>query len=155
MAKKIHAKNLLKEAVACSESERRVAGDVAMQRRISLVARKARRDGERLVVASTAGEIRNRVLVLQNSADPSEAKVSRADAPQGQCENLVCALKVLANFHVGADKNWWALQGLEQVRLRVTNESRKFIAVDNHEAVKIGDLEKNSEASKEVRPTSN
>ena len=38
----------------------------------------------------------NRVLVIQNSADPSEAKVIRAQAPpQGACNNLVCALKLL------------------------------------------------------------
>ena len=38
----------------------------------------------------------------------------------------------------------------EQGRLEITNELRRFIEVNNHEAVKVGDLEKNSEAIKAV-----
>ena len=39
----------------------------------------------------------NRVLVMLDCADPTEAKVFRARAPpQCACENLVCALKLLA-----------------------------------------------------------
>ena len=46
----------------------------------------------------------NRVLVVQDSTDRSEAKVFRAHAPPlGACENLVCALKLLANQQTGGD----------------------------------------------------
>ena len=37
-------------------------------------------------------------------------------------------------------------------RLKITCELTRFIEVENHEAVKIGDLEKNSEAIKVVKP---
>ena len=88
------------------------------------------------------------VLVTQDSADPSEAMVFRAQAPpQAQCENLVCALKFLAIPQTGGntlvDTIFECLQ--EQSRMNITSELR-FIEVDNHEAVEIGDLEKNSEA---------
>ena len=36
--------------------------------------------------------------------------------------------------------------------MKITSELRSFIEVDNNEAVKIGDLEKNSEAIKVVKP---
>ena len=42
----------------------------------------------------------NRVRVKQDSMDRSEAKVFRAQAPpQGACENLVSARKLLASQH--------------------------------------------------------
>ena len=104
------------------------------------------------MVAITSGEVRNRVLVLQSSPDPSEAKWFGLTTTGSMRESRVCTQSVgqLASWIGGHD-----LQGLEQVRLKVTNESKKFIAVDNHEAVKIGDFDKNSEASKVVRPMSN
>ena len=40
----------------------------------------------------------------------------------------------------------------EQRRLEITNELRRFIEVDIHEAVKIGDLEKNSEVIRVAGP---
>ena len=39
--------------------------------------------------------------------------------------------------------------------MKPTNELRRFLEVDNHETVKIGDLEKNLEAIKVVRPKFN
>lgn len=46
----------------------------------------------------------SRSLVIQDRANPSEGKVFRAHAlPQGVCENLVCALKLLANQQTGGD----------------------------------------------------
>ena len=46
-----------------------------------------------------------RSLGLQDSADPSEAKVFRAHAPpQGPCDNLMCALKMPATLQAGGDK---------------------------------------------------
>ena len=41
---------------------------------------------------------------------------------------------------------------LEKNRMNITNELRRFIEVDNHETTKIGNLEKNSEAIKVVKP---
>ena len=47
-------------------------------------------------------------------------------------------------------------QGLqEQSRLKIMNEQRRFIVVDNQEAVKIGDLEQNTEPIKVARPKLN
>ena len=46
----------------------------------------------------------NRVLAVQDSMNPSEAKVFRAHAPpNGVCENRVCALKFLAHQQLGGD----------------------------------------------------
>ena len=46
----------------------------------------------------------NRVLVMHDSADPSKATVFRAHAPpQGACENVASALKLLANQQLGGD----------------------------------------------------
>ena len=42
----------------------------------------------------------------------------------------------------------------EQSRLKVTDESRRFIEVDIHEAMQIGELKKNSEAIKWSGPIS-
>ena len=39
--------------------------------------------------------------------------------------------------------------------MKVTNDLRRFIEVDNHESVAIGDLEMNREAIKVVRPKFN
>ena len=73
----------------------------------------------------------------------------QAHAPaQGACENLFCALKLLANLQVGGsnlvDTIFEGFQ--ERSRQTLTCKLRRFIEVYNHEAVKIGDLEKNSEA---------
>ena len=59
--------------------------------------------GARLVAASAAGGTRTeRVLAVQDSADPSEAKVFRAHAPpQCACESLVCALELSADQQTG------------------------------------------------------
>ena len=46
----------------------------------------------------------NRVLVVQDSTDSSEAKVFRAHAPpRGACGNFVCALKLLTNQQLEGD----------------------------------------------------
>ena len=111
--------------------------------------------GARFVAASTTGD---RVLVTQDNAGPGEAKVFWAHTPpQGTCENLVCALKFLANQQTGGDSLVDTIfEGLqEQSRMNITNERRRFIEVDNHETVKIGYLEKNSEAIRVVRPKYN
>ena len=57
----------------------------------------------------------NRVLVILDSAGPSDASVFRAHAPpQGASENLMCALKLVANQEMGGgqprghDLGWFA-----------------------------------------------
>ena len=92
----------------------------------------------------------------QDSVEPSEAEVLRAHAPpQGPCDGLVVALKLPASLQKGADNLMdTILEALqEHSRSRITNELRRFIEVNNHEAVKIGDSAWNAEAIK-VSPTS-
>ena len=72
----------------------------------------------------------------------------RAHVPlQGPCDNLMFALNLWANLQVGTDNPVDTIfeRLHEQSRLKVTNEPRTLIEVDNQKAVKIGDLEKNSE----------
>ena len=80
----------------------------------------------------------------------------RAHAPpQSPCENLMCALKI-----AGQRASWRGplgghdlrrCAGTEQVEDEM-NELKRFIEVDNHEAVNIGDFEKNLSAIKVVGP---
>ena len=85
----------------------------------------------------------NGIFVLQDSSDRREA---RAHAPpQGVCENLVNAVKLLAGQLGGGS----VVEGLQERRLKVT-ELRRHL-VDNHGAVKVGELEKTSALS--VEPT--
>ena len=65
----------------------------------------------------------------------------------------MCDLKLLANQPTGGDSVVDAIFGLqEQSRLKIVDEPRRFTEVDSHEAVKIGDPEKNSGAIKMVGP---
>ena len=74
----------------------------------------------------------NGIFVLQDSSDRRE--------PQGVCENLVNAVKLLAG------QLRWRRCGGQERRLKVT-ELRRHL-VDNHGAVNVGELEKTS-----VEPT--
>ena len=70
----------------------------------------------------------NRVLVIQDGTDASEAKVFRAHAPsQGAFHNLVCSLKLLANTQAGSDNLLDTIfESLpEQSRLNITNTLRE------------------------------
>ena len=85
----------------------------------------------------------NRVLLIQDSADSSEATVFPAHVtPQGARENLICAVKMLANWQTDGDHLVDTIfEDLQkQTRLKITNEPRRFIEVQNHEA---GDLDWN------------
>ena len=74
------------------------------------------------------------MLVIPDITDRREAKVFRAHAaPQGVCDR-----KMVTAQDGGT--------GLSRERLRIMRGLRKFIMVDNHEAIKIGDLEKNVES---------
>ena len=97
----------------------------------------------------------NRVLLIEDSADPSEAKVFRDHAPlQGAYENLVHSLKLWTNQQTVSDSLVHVLvEGLqEHCRMKVMDEFRRFINVDDYETVGIGDWEKNSEALHVVGP---
>ena len=77
----------------------------------------------------------------KDSADPIEAKVFLSGS--------VCVFKLLAQTGAG-QPGGHDLRGFCRSRagLNITNEPKRFIEGDNHEAVKIGDLQKNSEAIK-------
>ena len=79
-------------------------------------------------------------------------KRSRAHAvPQGLCENLTNALKLLAN-----QRKDGIIMGLqEKCRDRVTNGLRSFIASDNYSAVEVGYLCRGQQPFMVVRPKMN
>ena len=91
----------------------------------------------------------NTVSIFQDGADPNKAKVF----PRISCVLSSC----LANQQtVGGSLVDTIVESLqEQSRMKITNELRRFIEVDNREAVKIGDLEKDSEAIKVDKPKFN
>ena len=89
---------------------------------------------------------------------PSETKKFRADAPPlGACENIVGCSQTGGQFANGrgnlVDTTFEGF--LEQSRLRIMHELRRCSEVDTHEAVQIGELEKNSEVSNVVGPKFN
>ena len=101
----------------------------------------------------------NRVLVFLDSAYPQRGEgVADARSATGDVrKSHVWALKMLAKQQTGGDSpRGQDLRRFcqEQSRMKLTNELRRFIEVDKNEAVKIGDLEKNSEAIKVVRSSS-
>ena len=72
---------------------------------------------------------------MQDGKDSSEARVFRVAhvPPRGACEDIVYALKLLANSEAGGNnltdsifEGW-----LEQSRHRITCELRRFIKADN------------------------
>ena len=83
----------------------------------------------------------------------------RANAPpNGACENLVCALKLLAQ------SSSWGGDSFVQVpvedlqersRLKMMDEHRRFIAAENHVAGNTGHLEKDSVVVLVVEPKFN
>ena len=87
------------------------------------------------------------------SANSSEAKVFRAHAPpQGPCENLMCALMLLACKRAQTTLVDAIFEGLqEESRLKIMNE-RNEIHRGGRPRGGIGDLEKNSEVIKMARP---
>ena len=88
-------------------------------------------------------EAPNRVLVIQDSADPREANVFLSHAaPQGICHNLINSLKLLTNQQKDGDSPVEHIVTglLEKSRRGIMEGLRKFIAVGSHEAVKVGGL---------------
>ena len=64
----------------------------------------------------------NRLLVVQTGVSASQAKVFKAQAaPQGLCEHLINALKLLANQQEDGDGNWWCAACGGQYEWRAPN----------------------------------
>ena len=85
----------------------------------------------------------NRLLVVQTGEGVEQTKVFKAHAiPQGLCENLINALKLLANQQENGDD---LLQNIvkdlgKESRRGLTDGLRDFIKVDNHRALDVGEL---------------
>ena len=88
----------------------------------------------------------NRILGVQLGTDANEAKVFRAHAaaPQGFCENLINALKLLANQQTDGDSPIQSIvTGLqERSRKGIMDGLRSFFVMDNHSALDVGHLRK-------------
>ena len=78
-----------------------------------------------------------RILVMQDSTDRREATVFRAHvAPHEVCDKLIKALEHLANQY--QDGVRVLVKGLhERSRLKMMEEMRKFITMDNHRRMAI------------------
>ena len=97
----------------------------------------------------------NRVLVTQDSMDHREATVFRAHAaPQGTCENLINALKLLTKQQKDGDSSVGTnVTGLlERSCSRMMDGFRKFMSEDNHEAMQRGHLHRETRSQKVVKP---
>ena len=102
------------------------------------------------------GRAPNKVLVIQDSTDHRNTKLFLAHAaPQGMCDHLISALKLLANDQTDSHSPvWMILLGLpEESRRKIVCGLRLFIAVDNYAAVKIGYPQKETRSKKVVRPS--
>ena len=83
----------------------------------------------------------NSLLVVQTGVSASQAKVFSAHAaPQGLCENLINALKLLANQQKDGDSPIQSIvTGLgERSRKGIMESLRNFIKVDKHCALNEG-----------------
>ena len=95
---------------------------------------------------------------MQLGTNEDEAKVFRAHAvPQGLCENLISALKLLASQQKDGDSSLQnIIMGLnEKCRERITNGLRSFIASDTYSAVEVGHLRRGQRSFNVVRPKMN
>ena len=96
--------------------------------------------------------------MVQLGTNEDEAKVFGAHAvPKGLCENLINALKLMANQQKDGDSPIQTLiVGLEEkCRERMTNGLRSFIASDNYSAVEVGTCVEASGPFNFVRPKMN
>ena len=74
--------------------------------------------------------------------------------PQGLCENLINALKLLANQQEGGDGLFQSIVTnlCEGSRKGLTEGLRNFLKVDNHRALEVGHLREGSRSLKVRRP---
>ena len=109
----------------------------------SLLERSTPAGGVRFLENSTIGSNRDRLLVVQAGESVEQAKVFKEHAiPQGLCENLINALKLLANQQEDGDG---LLQSIvtylgKGSRKGLTHGLRDFSKVDNHRALDVGEL---------------
>ena len=100
----------------------------------------------RLVAASMIGGLRAGSWSYKKARIIEKKKCCRAHAaPQGTCDNLINALKLLTNRRKMATVQLGKL-------LQILDGLRKFIAVDNHEAVTVGDLHLETGSKNVVKP---
>ena len=92
--------------------------------------------GVRRVAAGTIGGLRTGSVSYKTARGPREAKVFRADAAsQRLCDNLIDSLRLSTNQQKDGDSPFGKF--LQVCWRKVAAESwTKFIAVDNHEAVR-------------------
>ena len=90
----------------------------------------------------------------QHGPPRSKSASSARGAARSLCDNLINALTFLANqYKDGYSPVKMVVQNLqERIRHRIMDGLRKFIMVDNHEAVKVGEQDKNVESRKVVKP---
>ena len=93
----------------------------------------------------------NRILVVQIRANADRANVFKAPAaPWGLCDNLVNALKLLANQQKDGDSPIQSIiTGLhERSRRGIMDGLRRFTETDNHSAVNERDLRRGTKSVK-------
>ena len=103
--------------------------------------------------ASAIGGTR-RVRGIQDGADPrGEGVLGHTRRRRVRAKNLPCAREALATMQAGGDNMVDTIfEGLQdQSSLKITSGQKRVIELDNHDAVKIGDLERNTEVLKAVR----
>ena len=93
--------------------------------------------------------------MVQPGADANEAQVFRAHtAPQGLCEHLINALKLLANQQTDGDTPIPSIVTVLQERSRqgIMDGLRSIIEMDNHSAMDVGHLRRSVRLFKVQRP---
>ena len=79
------------------------------------------------------GESPDRLLVVQTGDSAGQVKVFKAHAvPQGLCENLINAPKLLADHQKDGDSPIQSIVSCERSRTEIVKDLRNFIKVDNH-----------------------
>ena len=97
----------------------------------------------------------NRLLVVQTSARASRAMVFKAHSvPQDLCENLISALKVLANQQKDGDSSMQRIVTslCERNKKSIMEGLRNFRKVDNHCALEVGHLKEGTRSFEARRP---
>ena len=91
----------------------------------------------------------NRLLVVQTGDSASQAKVVEARAaPQGLCENLINALKLLANQQKDGDS---PVQSIVTARKALWSR-RNIIEIDNRSVLEVGHLKETKNLFEVRRP---
>ena len=93
--------------------------------------------------------------MVQTGDSASQAKVFKAHAvPQGLCENLINALKLLTNQQEDGDGHFQSIvKGLcERSRKGLTEGLRNCFKVDNHCALEVGHVREGSRSFEVRRP---